>query len=280
MWVMWALVSLAVLAWLGYSWFAALVTKYEHTRDSAVVFAVLGAASLYCGVRVAAQIAPAWAAGPKSAIVIGVGLTLFAAFSFIAVNLWCSLLTRRFDESIASLEEEEDLILRKLDAMRWKAIRQSEHLLAAKPSGSMPDRQEDEPSVLKRSVEKWEQGGGAARIRSLKVLEWREELSDKSVEALEAEVESLQSEIRSESDEAKREQAKAKMALAKLLILEKSGPKPSDTSAAYGEKPSPSQDEAGLRQRLQEIRAEIQSRRAERSQFLRQRIRLSWRIRE
>jgi hypothetical protein len=280
MWVIWTLVCFAVLAWLGYAWFAALLTKYQHTRDSVLVFLVLAALALLTGNRIASQIAPAWTFGPKSAIAVGVGFTAFTVFSFIAVSLWCSLLTRRFDEKIASLEEEEDTILRRLDSMRWKAIRQADYSIRPDGGQGHATGEEDPASELKNVIERWEQGGGAARIRSLKVLEWREEMAGKTAAALEEEVKALGQEMLTETDETKKEQSRAKAALLKLEIREKGEIARPETLAPERSKPRMPEDEVTLRGRLQAIHAEIQGQRSARSEFMRQRIRLSWRARK
>lgn len=274
MWIVWTLVCFAVLGWLGYAWIAALVTKYRHTRESLLVFLVLGALAVFCGIRVTNQIAPGWTLGPKAAVIGGVGFTVFTLFSFIAVNLWCSLLTRNFDDKIASLEEEEDGILRRLDAMRWRAIRQSE--TTSRPEPEKKDARLDESSALKEVLESWEQGGGAARIRSLKVLEWREDVAGKSAEAIKEDLRALTEESASEPDEAKKEQAKAKAALLRITLIEREGSS-KGTPAKEKTAPKVPEDEASMRERLQAIHSEIQSQRASKSEFMRQRIRLSWR---
>jgi hypothetical protein len=276
MWILWTLVSFVVLGWLGYSWMGALFTKYQHTRESISALLGLGALAILSGARIAQQIAPAWTMGPKAAVAVGVGFTLFSLFSFIAVNLWCSLLTRRFDERIASLEEEEDSILRRLDAMRWRAIRQSE-FPAADLSPGKPKPVEDEASALRRVVERWEEGGGAARIRSLKVLEWREEMGGKTPAEMKEEIASLEKESLAETDEVKREQARAKAALLRLSVLEKEEPPGEEAREVPAGKAKMAEDEASFRARLQAIHGETQAQRSMRSEFLRQRIRLSWR---
>ncbi len=274
MWIVWTLICFAVLGWLGYAWIAALVTKYRHTRDSLLVFLILASIAIFCGVRVANQIAPGWTLGPRAAVVAGIGFTLFNLFSFIAINLWCSLLTRSFDDKIASLEEEEDAILRRLDAMRWRAIRQNEY--TGHPEPEEKGKNEDESAILKKELESWEQGGGAARIRSLKVLEWREDAAAKSLDAVKQDLSTLMQESLEEQDESKREQAKARAALLRLTILEREGAA-KEPQAKEKAAPKIAADEASMRERLQAIHNEIQNQRASKSEFMRQRIRLSWR---
>jgi hypothetical protein len=281
MWVIWTLVFFAVLGWLGYAWLAALLSKYQHTRESSLVFLVLAALALLFGSRIANQIAPAWSFGPRAAVAVGVGFTAFVLFSFLAVNIWCSLLTRRFDEKIASFEEEEDVTLRRLDAMRWKAIREAEYPSRPETEAGRPKAESDETVELRKIVESWEQGGGAARIRSLKVLEWREEIAGRTAASLDDEIRKLEEEMPTETDEGRREQSKAKVALLKLTIRERAEPPPRpETDRSERIRPRMPEDELTLRERLQSIHAGIQCERAARAEFVRQRVRLSWRARK
>ncbi|MGE5580073.1 MAG: hypothetical protein ACM3WU_08540 [Bacillota bacterium] len=273
MWIVWTLAGFAVLLYLGYAWLAALVTKYEHTSHSLTLLTLLGAASVYLGIRLANQVAPAWTGGPKAAIAGGVAFTLFNILSFISVNLWCSLLTRKYDDRMAALEEEEDAILRELDSSRWRALRQAEFRSSAAQAVSL-SRHDEERAALRKAVETWEQGGGAARIRSVKVLEWKEALKDKSMDALREDLMNVELEARSDPDEARREQARAHAALLSLEIMEREGPpKAADPQPAH----KLPEDEGRARERLQAIQVEIEAERRAKAEFMRKRIRLSWR---
>ncbi len=274
MWIIWTLVGFAVLAYLGYAWIVALVTKYQHTSDSLAVFAVLVAISVFLGINVANQVAPGWTLGPKSAIVLGIAFTLFTLFSFIVVNVWCSLLTRKFDDKVSTLEEEEDSILRRLDSSRWKAIRQAEHPAYAEHTSAQA-KFDEERAALTRTVELWEQGGGAARIRSMKALEWRESITGKSLEVLQEDLRNVDMEARNDPDDSRREQARAHAALISLEILAREGPPVKVPEPAQS--PRLPEDEGKARERLQAIQGEIEGQRKAKAEFMRQRIRLSWR---
>ena len=119
--------------------------------------------------------------------------------------------------------------------------------------------------------------GGAARIRSLKVLEWREEAAGKTLPAIKDEIALLQKEVLEETDEAKREQARAKAALLQLSVAEKEGPPRPEVPEKPAVRPAMPEDEASARERLQAIHVETQIQRSMKSDFVRQRVRLSWR---
>jgi hypothetical protein len=273
MWIVPALVGFVVLMWLGIGWLSSLVKNYEHTLESAVTLGIVGAASLYSGWRTAGAVAPAWSIGARTGIALAAGLMLFTLSSFMVVTLWMAFLTRRFDEAIAALDSEEEFILRQLESMRWQAYVRSQEL---------PDPQEVEPRApdprdeWRKAVEAWEQGGGAARIRSLKVLEWRDETARKTPGELRDDILSLEREIDVEQDEAKKDQVRARLAVYKLALYEKEPPL-REHKVKTGPEKEFKADETVLRQRLQEIHRELQLVKFEKTRFMRSRVRLGWR---
>ncbi|HHW17509.1 MAG TPA: hypothetical protein GXX30_01225 [Firmicutes bacterium] len=290
MWIFWALVSFAVLAWLGYAWLATLSTKYEHTVESRVVLAFIWILALAAAWRISVQVAPGWSVAPRVIVASAVGFGLFTIFSFAAVSLWCSLLTREFDEKIAALEEEEAALQRRLDILRWESLRGGGvELSPAKVDMEEAEARKttEEARDLREILEKWQQSGGAARVRSLKVLEWKEEISRAANAEIVQEIEALEREIRGEEDEIKIDQAKAKLALLKLELLERVGASSPvslerekvGSGSQKGSGKSETMVEADVRRRLQEIHRELQAAETGKREFLRGRIRLTWRAR-
>ncbi len=274
MWIVPALVGFVVLLWLGYVWVGRLITNYRHTIESAVILGLLAAGSLWLGWRTASSVAPEWSLGPKGGITFLVGLALFCLFSFIVVGVWTAFLTRRFDEAIAALDNEEESILRQLESMRWPALRRAHEVY--EPSAAPEPPKPDPAAELRKIVETWEQGGGAARIRSLKVLEWRDETAAKAPGVLRDDIAAIEQEIEREPDDSKKDQLKARLAVYRLALLEKT-PRQVEDRTRPEPKPSGKADEAALRQRLQEIHRELQSVKFEKSQYLRSRVKLDWR---
>jgi len=277
MWIVPALVGFAVAMWLGFGWLVSLVKNYEHTLESAATLGVVGAGSAYAGWRTAGAVAPTWSVGARLAIALTAGLILFTLFSFMVVTLWMAFLTRRFDEAISTLDNEEEIILRQLETMRWQAY---ERAYERAQDLSRPPRAEPQPvdprDEWTNAVEAWEQGGGAARIRSLKVLEWRDETAAKTTSEIKDDILSIQREIEVEEDEAKKEQLKARLAVYHLALYEKEPPKVEHEVKAEPEKQIKA-DESALRQRLQEIHRELQIVKFEKTRFVRSRVRLAWR---
>jgi len=288
MWILWTLVSFAVLSWLGYAWFVSLSTKYEHTAESRAILVLLAILAFMAGWKISSQIAPGWSLVSKGAVSLGLAFVLFTIISYIVVNLWCTLLTREYDERVLALEEEQDILQRRLEALRWQAVRGNlsrgipiERM--SQDGESRGDEYEERRKLIER-VEKWQQGGGAARVRSLKVLEWKGQISKSSVSEIKKEIEALSREIGKESDEVKKEQAKIKLALLKIELIErgqsnsKRNVRNEETTIKNGNEQD-NLDEINMRRRLQEIHREIQAAQALKREFLRGRIRLTWRVR-
>jgi len=274
-WIVPVLVGFVVLMWLGFGWLSSLLKNYEHTPESAAVFGIVAVASLYAGWRAAGSVVPVWSAAARLFVALVAGAILFSLFSFMIVTLWMAFLTRRFDDAIAALEDEEEFILRSLESMRWQAWERAYE----RSQGSLGTEEvqvaEDPRDELRKTVEVWEQGGGAARIRSLKVLEWRDEALGKDFQDLKAEIAAVEREERLETDEAKREQLKARLAVYRLVLYEKEPPR---VQAVRTEPEREIKaDEPALRQRLQEIHRELQRLKFEKTQFTRSRVRLGWR---
>ncbi|HON87807.1 MAG TPA: hypothetical protein PKU68_06270, partial [Bacillota bacterium] len=92
MWLLWVPIGLGVLGWFGYVWLKTLVTKYEHTRESVAILVVLLAASVFLGFQMSFAVAPEWSFFPRAALTAGLGFALFIVFSYVTVNIWCSVL--------------------------------------------------------------------------------------------------------------------------------------------------------------------------------------------
>lgn len=281
MWIVWVLVGLAALVWLGYMWFTTLMTKYEHTAASRIVLACSAALGVYAGWKLAVQVLPESTYSVWLLIALTLGAALFGLFSYIVVNIWCALLTRPFDEQIAALEEEEDRLLRRLEELRWRSHdhRWESELVPEKTAADQPN---DDETSLEKFIENWQQSGNAARIRSLKVSEWKEEMRNKTVEELNELIAGLAREVESELDESKRETNSVRLAVARLELLSrnKAGMIPGSARSRPEKLEKVSVDscsnEIALRERLQEIRRLIQVKKSQKADFLRSRIRLSW----
>ncbi len=286
MWLLWTAITFVVLGWVGYGWIRTLSTKYEHTTESiAILFALLVLAN-FLGLKLTYVMAPVWGIWPRLVLTIPLGFVMFLGFSFVAVNLWCSFLTRDFDEQIGELEEEQDNLQRRLDILRWRHITESissEHDVQDKAhrEGYRTEANGDEIERLQTFVDNWQQVDGAARVRSIKVSEWKAQARKQEIHELRDTITLLESEIEKQTDEAKTEQLKAKMSIFKMEIAERQ-----ETDRPKAEPLTKKLDGArhqteseGIRHRLRDVHNELQITEAQKREFLRGKVRLTWRVR-
>lgn len=269
MWVVWVPASLALLGWLVYSWSVTLKTKYEHTALSASLLLILASLSSVMAWRLSETLGPGLGNSAKLLISLVVASFLFTAFSFIAINLWRAYLTSDYDEKIRVLQEREESLARKIENLRWRSAR-----YAAEVKEGPRDPQEDRIRDLKRIVESWEKAGGAARVRSLKILEWQEELEGMTDNEISCKVEELSSAQKSENELQITRQYEVRIALCQIKLLERESP-PKKTK----EVEDLPEDDVSMRERLRQIRDDLEDVSEERQMFLRDKIKLAGRVR-
>lgn len=277
MWVVWTLVIFAVLGWFSYAWLVSLFRDYHHTLESWVAIVLAVAAGFVTSYAVMGQVVPGLSQAVRFFLTLLFGIPAFAGYSFLIVSIWKSFLTRDFDERIASLEEESEALMRRLETMRFLSVGEAHEPKEVPLSEQkMPV---DELERLRRIVDEWQEGGGAARVRSLKVAEWRELMARMSDEELQSEVHRIEDEASFEADEAKREQDKVRLALAQIEIRTRHRKSP-DRGIGKNVAQGGTLDESDIRQRLHDIHWEVQRIREHKIEFLRSKVTLSWRVKK
>lgn len=282
MWVLWTFIFAVVSIWLGYTWLVALRAKYEHTAESRLILLLVAMGSCFLAPKLILQIAPQWGTVPVAVSSIAVALGLFSLLSFVVVNLWLAALTRGYDEKIVGLEEKEDDLIRRLEVLRWKALNAPAERVSEQKAVMRKASPEEETAVLRKTVHDWEGAEGTARVRALKVLEWKDETAAKGDSELKSELERLRVLAETEKDETKREQAKVRWALNKIELTTREARAKGESlgrDSQRNDKPHTDEDQMEMRQRLQDVLRDMQSTRAEKAEFLRSKIRLTWRRR-
>lgn len=285
MWLLWTVIIFVVLGWVGYRWIITLITKYEHTTESIIILIALLMLATFLGLQLTYVMAPIWGVVPRIVLTIPLGFTMFIGFSFVVVNLWCSFLTRGFDERIGMLEEEQDNLQRHLDILRWRHITEnmsSEYVQdKIHEEEHSPGANGDEIERLRKFVDNWQQVGGAARVRSIKVSEWKAYARKLETGEITDTIALLASEIEEQADEIKSEQLKAKMSILKLEIAERhktDRPKAEPLTKELDGPRHQTKSEA-IRRRLRDVHGEMQITEAQKREFLRGKVRLTWRVR-
>ena len=288
MWLLWVPIGLGVLGWFGYVWLKTLVTKYEHTRESVAILILLLAASVFLGFRMSFALAPEWSLFPRTGLTAALGFALFIVFSYVTVNIWCSVLAGSFDRKIEVLEDEAAMIEQRLAFLRMAQLNEDSRTYAG--GGDYRQGEEKDASQLdsledlRDFVDDWQQTSGEARVRSIKVMEWKDEARLMSDQDLKDEAGALSLDIEDETDEIKKDQSIARLAVLKLEImlrdLRRSSREDGRKGARERSKESPRSEMEHLHKRLRDINGEIERIEAQKREFLEGTIRLSWRERQ
>lgn len=214
---MWYIAIGSVLfLWLVIAGAVNLATGYRYTKASLAGLAGVFAASAVAGQAIARGLFPS--SGRALQVLAGAAITipLFVLLGTVMAEAWKHSRTkvdlgevqgwrRREDECVAQLAEVE----RELEALSGRQ-REVEHANREKM-----DRQWQ----LRAVVEKWEQGGGVARIRATKVQQWQQELTGLSQAELERRRRELDDLMVAEPDPVRREQLQIQAHLVELQIL-------------------------------------------------------------
>lgn len=254
-----------------------VLTRFAHTGKSRRTLGmeaggslVFGALLVLLGFRVAlGVVALLW--------VLGVALPVFLIVAVGTVEVWRRRKLAAFDGIIRQLRRDLQKRRDDLDRLIWQ-MRDLERRTRATPPGDGPVSmsREGEAAVLRREVETWQGAGGLARIRALKVQEWRDEIDALDRAGLAARRRDLEAGLRDAVGD-RRDSLRAQIALVRLRDL------------AHGEAEKPAAAEArqpatdfGLdaarRRRSEEerevarLQAELDQWQRERSAFLRRRI--------
>ncbi len=283
MWFLWTLIAFVVLGWVGYIWITILTTKYEHTLESRLTLFVLLALATFTGLRLTYVMAPVLSIWPRVILTVGLGFVIFIGFSFVAIHLWCSFLINGFDDRIGFLEEKQNKLQTQLDILRFRQANESVPLHVPEKACETEYRAgTGELERLREFIDEWQRAGGAARVRSIKVTEWKEEARTYTVEELQKGIRALNVESREEADEIKKEQAKAKLAVMKMQIAQNSAMSNSNSETGFVSGQSiqvrPKTESEILRRKLQNIHSDLHLAEAQKREFLRGKIRLSWRV--
>lgn len=288
MWLLWVPIGLGVLGWFGYVWLKTLMTKYEHTRESVAILILLLAASVFLGFRMSFALAPEWSLFPRTGLTAALGFALFIVFSYVTVNIWCSVLAGSFDRKIEALEDEAAMIEQRLAVLRMAQLKEDSRTYVRggdyRQSEEKDASQLDSLEDLRDFVDDWQQASGEARVRSIKVMEWKDEARLMSDQDLKDEAGALSLDIEDETDEIKKDQSIARLAVLKLEImlrdLRRSSREDGRKGARERSKESPRSEMEHLHKRLRDINGEIERIEAQKREFLEGTIRLSWRERQ
>jgi hypothetical protein len=187
---------------------------------------------------------------------LGIALPLFVFSSLAAVEILRKRKQRGYDENLSLLRARQQTLLLELESLTREAranFRRCEEVAreGIEVEGLLAECQE--------RVTRWQRGGGAARIRTIKVEEWRQEFDALSPAALGTRRSALQTELEKETEPERRSQLEAMLALATITASGREAP---GQTAGLPDHPAA----AGLTGRRRVIEAELASLQADISQ--------------
>lgn len=159
-----------------------VLNRYVHTRNSKRVLSAETGLGIILGVLLSVYF---WPEGPFYAVVLtamGLSFAIVVLLTLATVEFWRTRKQKAYDQEIRGLRKELDDCRADLEKFSFK-IRELEN------KKSLIERRNQEElakqSSLLDQVEGWKQGEGLARVRSVKVEDWQNELKILSLEALE-----------------------------------------------------------------------------------------------
>lgn len=202
--------------------------RFHHTRASRRLLAAEGMLALAAGIAIAwygfAGLAPGW----RLAVGVLLALPVAALLGFVTVEAWRKLKLQRFDREIARLRRRVDGALDELDRVRWQLDR-----VRREQQRQEADEQprEEQQRLLQRRVEVWQGQGGMARLRTIKVRDWQQELRASGNDELAGRAQRLEQELRSVSDPEREETLRVQLALVELERHERRHRRPASAGA-------------------------------------------------
>ncbi|MCL6449911.1 MAG: hypothetical protein K6T75_01260 [Acetobacteraceae bacterium] len=229
----WLLVAVVVFLWFLTLGALYLQGRYRYSRRSRAVLIAEAPVALGVSYGLSRWLFPGWEGAVRTLVAVALSLPVYLGMAIFTVEAWRRRLQRHLDLAILRLEAEEsrcEEALQALEAQARAALRARaapEAGAEEAPSRPLPAASAREPSLPRRpdehrwleTVEEWERKGGQARVRSLRVLEWREELAGMSLARLGEEERRLEALLPEAGD--RREQVEVRLALVRLALAER-----------------------------------------------------------
>jgi hypothetical protein len=260
-----------------------ILTRFRHTDKSRRTLATEAAGSLLfvaAVVLIGFRVPLGWVA---LLWVLSIALPVFLCVAVGTVEVWRRRKLSAYDGIIRQLRRDLQKRRDDLDRLIWQTRDLERRTRAsareAPGGGSQPLSRDGEVARLRREVEAWQGAGGLARIRALKVEEWRAEAQAQASGglALATRRRELEAALREAADE-RREALRVQIALIRLQELEADRGEEGAPAASAGPPPADVGLEAVRRRRSDEerevarLQAELDQWQRERAAFLRQRI--------
>jgi len=235
-----------------------LTTRYSYGPKTRRLLTVEAVLSLLFGLGLAR-----WAVFPDAeggalvlaAAALGLGVFVFAALG--TVELLRKAKQRVYDDVLVRLKEREQSLELEVEKLERRVRAEASRREVAQGVTRARDRRAE---GYRRAVEDWVRAGGAARIRTIKVEEWKAELRSMDPPALAARQRELEEQLGRAPDPERRAQLEAMLALTNLVLEQTQAPP--GTAGGQATPAAPDAD-ASVEDRLRELREELERVRAD-----------------
>jgi len=251
-----------------------LSTRYKYSQKAQRVLSLSAAGALVVSVIFNLWLFPGLNLLYLVLAIGGVFLPVYSLIALAIVEAWRKRKQSLFDASIAALRGEEESILETITRS------QQQLALAEHKRQTLEQLHREKLSDQRRIrdfLETWERGDGLARIRSIKIQEWREGFTAMSRVDLEQRRTELcalldETEVKMREDEALQErvdQLRAQVSVASLALLGETLAQPnSELGGLERRVDEANADKAEADRRLEAIRQQLSDWERRRSEFL------------
>ncbi|MDP2870984.1 MAG: hypothetical protein Q8P31_00345 [Bacillota bacterium] len=251
-----------------------LSTRYKYSQKAQRVLSLSAAGALVISVIFNLWLFPGLNLLYLILAVAGVFLPVYSLIALAIVEAWRKRKQSLFDASIGALRSEEERILETITR------NQQQLALAEHKRQTLEQLHREKLSDQRRIrdfLETWERGNGLARIRSIKIQEWREGFGGMSREDLEqrraelcAQLDETEVKMRDEPGLQERvEQLRAQVSVASLVLLGGTLAQPNSELGGLERKANEATaDKAEAERRLEAIRLQLSDWERRRDEFL------------
>jgi len=171
-----------------------LFVRYQYTRKSLAALAAAFALAWFLSYLADRALLPTVTGGYLAVASLLTAMPFFVIFALIISETWRKVKQRDYDREVAALRAREAEIRERLVTIsdRMAALKDQEATLQARMRQAA-----DSAERLRAAVEEWQQGGGVARVRAIKVRDWQKEFASMDDASLDATVEKIQAQMAS-----------------------------------------------------------------------------------
>lgn len=216
--------GLIVILWLLLMGVLHLQGRYRYGPRSRFVLAAEGPLAIGIALLAVRFLIPGLAPPVFFLVAVALALPLYLLVAVTTVELWRWSRLRAYDDAISSLRREEERCLEQLQDLERRIDRRRAASRHNPRSGLR--RVEEEQTRWRQYLEEWQQGGGAPRVRALRLAEWREEWAGLDVAALKEKETVLERELKAVTGpegDAGVDHVMVQLCLVRILIAERAG---------------------------------------------------------